>query len=132
LASLIVQKHLSNTDEMGAVAVSLAIASVVLLPIAVWSAPVRMPGSLSLVSVAILGVICTALALQLYFYLIKQAGAARAAVITYINPAVATLLGVGILHEPFGWAGAAGLTLILVGSWLSTSRHTAASLRCEA
>ncbi len=33
-ASLIVQKHLSNTDEMGAVAVCLAIASVVLFPVA--------------------------------------------------------------------------------------------------
>jgi drug/metabolite transporter (DMT)-like permease len=76
---------------------------------------------LSLVSVGILGVVCTALALQLYFYLIQRAGAARASVITYINPAVATLLGVGILHEPFGWSGAAGLTLILAGSWMSTS-----------
>ena len=126
LASLIVQKHLSNTDEMGAVAVCLAIATVVLLPVALWTAPIHAPGALSLMSVGILGVVCTALALQLYFYLIKQAGAARASVITYINPAVAALLGVGILHEPFGWAGAAGLTLILVGSWLSTSRHTAA------
>jgi drug/metabolite transporter (DMT)-like permease len=119
-ASLIVQKHLSNTDEMGAVAVCLAIASVVLFPVALWSAPKALPGALSLVSVAILGVVCTALALQLYFYLIQRAGAARAAVITYVNPAVAALLGVGILHEPFGWSGAAGLTLILVGSWMST------------
>jgi drug/metabolite transporter (DMT)-like permease len=120
-ASLIVQKHLSNTDEMGAVAVCLAIASVVLFPVALWSAPKVVPGALSLVSVGILGVVCTALALQLYFYLIQRAGAARASVITYINPAVATLLGVGVLHEPFGWSGAAGLTLILVGSWMSTS-----------
>jgi drug/metabolite transporter (DMT)-like permease len=119
-ASLIVQKHLSNTDEMGAVAVCLAIASVVLFPVALWSAPKAMPGAMSIVSVAILGVVCTALALQLYFYLIQRAGAARASVITYVNPAVAALLGVGILHEPFGWSGAAGLTLILVGSWMST------------
>jgi len=121
-ASLIVQKHLSNTDEMGAVAVCLGIASVVLLPVALWSAPTHMPGWLSLASVGVLGIVCTAVALWLYFYLIQRAGAARASVITYINPAVAALLGVGILHEPFGWTGAAGLTLILLGSWMSTSR----------
>jgi drug/metabolite transporter (DMT)-like permease len=33
----------------------------------------------------------------LMFYLITHAGAARASVITYINPAVASLLGVAIL-----------------------------------
>ena len=123
-ASLIVQKHLSNTDEMGAVAVCLAIAAVVLFPVALWSAPTRMPGLLSLASVGVLGIVCTAVALWLYFYLIQRAGAARASVITYINPAVAALLGVGILHEPFGWTGAAGLTLILLGSWMSTSRQS--------
>ena len=125
LASIIVQKHLSNIDEMGAVAVSLGIAAIVLFPVALWSAPDHMPGAVSLVSVGVLGVVCTALALQLYFYLIQRAGAARASVITYINPAVAALLGVGILHEPFGVAGAVGLSLILLGSWLSTSRAPA-------
>jgi drug/metabolite transporter (DMT)-like permease len=49
-------------------------------------------------------------------------GAARASVITYINPAVAALLGVGVLHEAFGAASAVGLGMILLGSWLSTSR----------
>jgi drug/metabolite transporter (DMT)-like permease len=84
-----------------------------------------MPALLSLLSVGVLGIVCTALALQLYFYLIRRAGAARASVITYINPAVAALLGVGVLHEPFGLAGGLGLALILLGSWLSTSRAPA-------
>jgi drug/metabolite transporter (DMT)-like permease len=125
IGSIIVQKHLANTDELGAVAVSLGIASIVLLPGALWAAPSHLPAFLSLVSVAVLGIVCTALALQLYFHLIRRAGAARASVITYINPAVAALLGVGILHEPFGLAGGLGLTLILLGSWLSTSRAPA-------
>lgn len=119
--SMIVQKHLADTDELGALAVSLGIASVVLLPVALWTAPSRMPAPLSLFSVAVLGIVCTAVALQLYFYLIGRAGAARAAVITYVNPAVAALLGVGVLHEVFGPASAVGLGMILLGSWLSTS-----------
>lgn len=56
------------------------------------------------------------------FFLIAHAGAARAAVITYINPAVAVVLGVGVLHESFGTGAALGLVLILLGSWLATGR----------
>ncbi len=65
----------------------------------------------------------------LLFYLIGQAGASRASVITYINPAVATLLGVVVLHEHLGFGGLAAFALILTGSWLATrgARPRAAS-----
>jgi drug/metabolite transporter (DMT)-like permease len=43
-------------------------------------------------------------------------------VITYVNPAVAVLLGVLILDERFGVGAAAGLALILVGCWLATGK----------
>jgi len=119
-AALIVQRYLKGVDELGALAMSLAIASVVLLPVAALTAPHHPPPLSALVCIAVLGVVCTAIPLQLYFYLINRAGAARTAVITYINPAVATLLGVGILHEPFGLGPALGLILILLGSWLGT------------
>ncbi len=63
---------------------------------------------------------CTALGLLLFVYVIARAGAARAAVVTYVNPAVALLLGVFLLDEHFGAGPAAGLALILLGSWLAT------------
>jgi drug/metabolite transporter (DMT)-like permease len=85
------------------------------------------PSTLVLASLGVLGVVCTALALILYFYLISQIGAARASVITYVNPAVAALLGVVILHESFGLGSALGLILILLGSWLATHRARAES-----
>jgi len=46
-------------------------------------------------------VVCTALAFVLFFELIVEVGPARSTVITYINPAVAILLGVVLLGEPF-------------------------------
>jgi len=49
-----------------------------------------------------------------------EAGPSRAAVITYLNPAVAVALGVAILDEPLTPAIIAGFVLIIVGSWLST------------
>lgn len=119
---LIVQRHLAGIEEIGAVAASLVVASFILLPFALASAPVQMPSTLSLVSVAVLGTICTALALLLFFYLIHAAGAARAALVAYVNPAVASLLGVLVLHEPFGVHTVVGLAMILGGSWLASSR----------
>jgi len=56
----------------------------------------------------------------LMFYLVGHAGASRAAVITYINPAVATLLGVSLLHERLGAGGILAFVFILMGSWLAT------------
>ena len=91
-----------GVDELGAVAASLVVASVLLLPLAALSAPDHIPSTLSLTAVAALGIACTALALYLYFYLINVAGASRASVVAYINPAVAAVIGVLVLHEPFG------------------------------
>jgi drug/metabolite transporter (DMT)-like permease len=124
--SLIVQRYLKGVDELGAVAASLVVAAVVMLPPAVLMAPTNVPSNLVLTSLVVLGVVCTATALWLYFSLIAHIGAARAAVITYVNPAVAALLGVLVLHESFGLGSALGLAMILVGSWLSTHRTPAA------
>jgi drug/metabolite transporter (DMT)-like permease len=120
IGPLIIQRHLSGLDPFGPLAASLAVASAVLLIPAVLTFPSRMPSMLALSSMVILGVMCTALAMLLMFYLIGHAGASRAAVITYINPAVAALLGVWLLHERIGFGGILAFVLILSGSWLAT------------
>lgn len=117
---LIVQRYLADVDELGALSASLLVSSILLLPAALWSAPSELPSTLALSSVATLGVFCTAMALLLYFYLINEAGAARAALVAYISPAIAALLGVLVLNEHFSLGIAAGLALILIGSWLGS------------
>ena len=57
----------------------------------------------------------------LFFALITEVGAPRATVITYVNPAVALLLGVVFLHESLGVGSFVGFALILVGSVLATA-----------
>lgn len=122
IGSLVVQRYLHGVDEFGAVALSLGIAAVILLPAAAVTLPRHAPSLLALSAVAVLGVVCTAIALWLYFYLVAQAGAARATVFTYVNPIVATLLGIALLGEPFSVSFIVGLGLILVGSWVATAR----------
>ncbi|HEY6452621.1 MAG TPA: DMT family transporter [Steroidobacteraceae bacterium] len=127
---LIIQRHLSDLPALGPVSASLLLSSIVLLPFAIATVPARLPSTTALASVVVLGAICTALAMLLMFFLVGQAGAARASVITYINPAVATLLGVTLLHERLGAGGATAFVLILLGSWLATRpRASNAALR---
>jgi drug/metabolite transporter (DMT)-like permease len=118
---LVVQRYLRDVDEIGALAASLVVASAVLLPPALATMPHVPPSPLSLLSIAVLGLVCTAMALLLYFYVIHAAGAARASVVAYISPAIAAVLGVVVLHEHFGIGIAAGLALILFGSALGSS-----------
>ena len=129
IGPLVVERYLSDVDELGAVAASLVVASGLLLPLAAWTAPDHIPSTLSLGAVAALGIACTALALYLYFYLIHEAGAARASLVAYINPAVAALIGVLVLDEPFGVATGVGMAMILFGSWLATGKSKEVGLK---
>lgn len=131
IGPLIIQRHLAGLDPFGALAASLAVAAAVLFVPAALALPAHMPSALTLSSLAVLGVVCTALGMLLMFYLVGHAGASRAAVITYINPAVAAMLGVSLLGERLGVGGILAFVLILFGSWLATRgarRHEKESL----
>jgi drug/metabolite transporter (DMT)-like permease len=120
IGPLIIQRHLSDLDSIGPIAASLLVASLLLLIPAAVTFPRFMPSAIALSSIAVLGLVCTAAAMLLMFYLVSHAGASRASVITYINPIVATLLGMLILHEHLGVGGVMAFALILFGSWLAT------------
>src|SRR5215207_9908157 len=79
----------------------------------------------AVLSLLVLGVVCTALALALFFALIREVGPQRALVITFLNPAVAVLLGVLLLDEPFTLGLALGLPLVVLGCALATRRSPA-------
>ncbi len=120
IGPLIVQRHLTSADSAGVIAASLALASIVLAPAGLFAWPAAWPSTRAIVAVAFLGIVCSAIAMLLMFHLIRAAGPQRATVITYVNPAVATLLGVLVLHEPLGFSSLAAFALILLGSWLAT------------
>jgi drug/metabolite transporter (DMT)-like permease len=73
-----------------------------------------------MVSLLVLGTVCTAVAYLIYYSLIATAGATRASLITYVNPAVAVVLGVLVLSEPLTPAIVGGFALIVLGCALST------------
>ncbi|HVA42028.1 MAG TPA: DMT family transporter [Acidimicrobiales bacterium] len=117
---ILINRQLSDLPGVGVVAVSLAMTALAYAPWAVTHPPHRFPASV-IGSVVGLTVVCTALAFVLFFQLIAEVGPSRATVITYVNPAVAVLLGVVVLGEPFGPGLAIGFPLVLLGSILATA-----------
>lgn len=117
---LILAHALSDLPSLGVVAWSLVLCAAGYAPFALTRLPARMPRAHVIESVVVLGVLCTALAFVLFFHLIGEIGPVRATVITYVNPAVAVVLGVVFLHEGFGVGTAFGFALILAGSVLAT------------
>jgi drug/metabolite transporter (DMT)-like permease len=117
---IVLARRLSDAPGLGVVAASLGISTVLYAPFAAFSLPSELPGWKVNASVVTLAVVCTALAFVLFFKLIAAIGPVRATVITYVNPAVAAVLGVTVLSERFTAGMAIGFALVLAGSVLAT------------
>jgi drug/metabolite transporter (DMT)-like permease len=126
LGALIIGRKLQGLPLFGVVASSLALTMLAYAPIGIAQLPRQLPSPQVVLAVAVLGVICTALAFLVFFPLVAEVGAARATVITYVNPAVALALGVAFLSEPLTYGIVLGFVLIVFGSVLATRRSAAA------
>ena len=125
IAPLIAARYLADVPALPMTAVCLGFAALVYTAPAAATWPTEMPSTRVLLALGGLALICTALAFIVFFALIREVGAARALVFTYINPAVALAAGVIVLHEPLTAWNIAALALIMAGCVLATRRHPA-------
>jgi drug/metabolite transporter (DMT)-like permease len=121
IGPIIIDRKLKDVPAIGVITASLILATVIYLPFAPFLLPEELVPK-AVVSVVGLGVLCTAGAFIVFFALIAEVGPARATVITYVNPAVAMLLGAVVLSEPLTIGMAIGFPLVLIGSYLGTTR----------
>ncbi|MGH9294050.1 MAG: DMT family transporter [Acidimicrobiales bacterium] len=119
LGPWILSRHLAELPSLGVVAGSLALGAVVYAPIAAFALPARGLSGSVVASVVLLIVLCTVIAFLVFFALITEVGPVRATLITYVNPAIAVLLGVSVLGEHFGAGTVAGFVLIVGGCLLA-------------
>ena len=122
IAPLIAARYLGEVPSLPLTAACLTVAALIYAAPAALTWPDEMPSHRVLLALIALAVICTALAFIVFFALIREVGAARALVITYVNPAVALAAGVIVLGEPLTAFNVAGLALILTGSVLATRK----------
>jgi drug/metabolite transporter (DMT)-like permease len=120
---MIIARYLVGLPNVTVVAASLILGSVIYAPFALSNVPNHVSGE-TLEAVAGLAFGCTALGFLAFFALIAEVGPARATVVTYVNPAVAVLLGVVALHERFTAGLAVGFPLVILGSYFSTRSGT--------
>jgi len=120
IGPIVISRRLRGQDATATMGASLAVAGVLLAPLALLDLPPRTPSAGALAAVAVLGVLCTAVAFVLMALLVFEAGPTRSTIVTYVNPLVAVLLGVLFLDERLTPGAASGLVLILAGSWLAT------------
>ncbi|MEO7151576.1 MAG: DMT family transporter [Burkholderiaceae bacterium] len=101
------------TGSLGAATLALA------LP-ALWAWPERAPSPAAWSAVALLAVVCTAIAYLLFFRLLARIGPSNAIAVTFLIPAFALLWGGWLLDETITPAMVAGCAVILLGTGLAT------------
>lgn len=123
---LIIERWLSDTPRYGVAAASLVVGALLFAPVAAPDLPelVRTVTLEPALAVLALAVVCTALAFVLFFALVAEVGGVRATVITFVNPAVAVVLGAAVLGEEVTLVTGAAFVLILAGSVLATRGRT--------
>jgi drug/metabolite transporter (DMT)-like permease len=121
IGPIIIDCKLKDVPAIGVITASLILATIIYAPFMpmLWPAHFVAKAAWSVVG---LGVLCTAGAFMVFFALIAEVGPARATVITYVNPAVALILGALVLDEHLTIGMAIGFPLVIAGSYLGTMR----------
>lgn len=119
-APQIITRKFADVPSLAVISSSLAITAVFYVPFAAASWPSHVPSAKVVWSLVGLALACTVAAFLVFFALIAEAGPNRATVITFVNPAVALVLGVLLLDERFTLGIALGFPLVLVGCVIAT------------
>jgi len=117
-----ITRRIPDVSGLGLNTWAMIITAIAFLPFAIATWPATTPSLEAMGSVVVLGVVCTAIAFVVFFKLVAEVGPPRASLITYLNTAVAVLLGVVILDEPFTLGIAIGLPLVLIGSYFASRK----------
>lgn len=115
-ASVVINnKFLKGLDPYDSSIVQLAVAAIVLLPYVLFTVDfsVLKPDTTTIGLTLTVGILHTGIAYWLYFSALPKLEAARIAIFSYIDPAIAILLSVFVLMEPMTTAGVIGAVLIL-------------------
>ena len=130
-AVIMITSNLPNDDPIAINGLAMAITSVFYMPIAIAMWPKTAISAHAIEALIALGIFSTALAFMIFFTVLAEIGPARGSLVTYVNTAVAVVLGIIILSEPITLGIIVGLPLVLIGSYLA-SRKAPLSIIAEA
>jgi drug/metabolite transporter (DMT)-like permease len=131
IGGFLVKHRLAGMAPVAMSGLVMAAAALLLVPVAVATAPGELPGLGPAAAVTALGVVGTGVAFVIFFGLIGSVGPARAFLVTYIAPAFAIVYGATLLGEEITAATIGGMVLILAGSWLAAEGRLPGRSRVE-
>lgn len=131
LGAWFLKRRLPGVQPVGAVGATSAATAVMVLPAAALSVPDHVPGIDAVGSLVALGVLGTGLAFVFFYSLVGSEGPAKASLVAYVAPAFSVVYGVTLLDEHFTVATAAGLVLIVGGSWIAAEGRLPWARRIE-
>ena len=98
---------------------TMTVSALVTAPFALATAPDALPGLQEAGAVTALGVLGTGISFWIYYVLLGTVGPAKSSIVAYIAPGFSVIYGVTLLDESFTVATAAGIVMIVGGSWLA-------------
>lgn len=120
ISASFVKRRLAGIDAWVTTAGSMALAAVMLAPVAFLQWPASPPGPLAWSAVILLAIACTSIPSIFYFRLVVSAGPTRAMAVAFLIPGFAMLWGWLALSEPITLRMLAGCAVVLAGTALAT------------
>lgn len=109
------RRYLADVPALTVTAGSQTAATLMLLPLALWQWPPALPGLVAWGSVLCLALLCTALALVMYFRLLARVGPTQAVSVTFLIPVFGMLWGGLFLHEQVSARMLGGGAVVMLG-----------------
>ena len=122
-AVLMITANLPGVDGIAINGVAMGFTCLFYTPIAIAMWPSNPVSTKAIAALVALGVFSTAIAFMLFFIVIIEIGPARGSLTTYVNTAVAVLLGIIILGEPITLGIQVGLPMVVLGSYLASRKE---------
>ena len=119
-------RRLSNIAPPAMATGQMIFGAAILVPLAfIVETPLSLtPGAEAIGAMLITGTACTAVAMSLYFLVVRRVGATRGSLMALFMPIVAVLLGALVLNDRLSMTVFFGLAPILIGA-LAVSGNTA-------
>jgi drug/metabolite transporter (DMT)-like permease len=122
LSTFVVKGRFGHMASMQTSWIAVTLAGVITLPVAIATTPGHSPTLGAGAALLALGAVGTALAFVIFYKLINEIGAGRAALVSYLAPGVALFYGAVFRDETITVAAVAGLVLILGGVYIASRR----------
>ena len=119
IGAIVAKRKLQDVPPVGVAASIMGLSALLLLPALPWTLPAEAPGLDTVGAMLALGAGGTGIAFLIFYTLNAEVGPSRASIVAYIAPVFSVFYGVTLLDEHFTVGTAAGLVLILSGSWLA-------------